>query len=208
MWSVARGLARVPRLATPAVNTVVFVPRRSVTIAPGGPPLAATRPSSWACRERSLALRAKVLGASAKHRIAARRTAAQRVLGISPSLREVRLQPVRPGVVQVVEGDLDAAVLDRQTVGAALPEYGHGDALRQQLEASAVAAEDPAAGALAEQVELVPALATDARAPAAEQAALGQRHGEAAFGHVVGAADVPGVDRLADHLRCLREHLQ
>ena len=47
MWSRERGLRRVSTSATPERRTVVFEPRRSVTIAPGGPPSAATSASSW-----------------------------------------------------------------------------------------------------------------------------------------------------------------
>ena len=47
MWSVARGFLRASTSATPALSVVMREPRRSVTIAPGGPPSAATRASSW-----------------------------------------------------------------------------------------------------------------------------------------------------------------
>ena len=42
MWSVARGGRRAPTVATPALSTIVRPRRNNVTMAPGGPPGAAT----------------------------------------------------------------------------------------------------------------------------------------------------------------------
>ena len=47
MRSSARGRRRVFVSATPAVNTLVWEPRRRVTIAPGGPSSASTSVLSW-----------------------------------------------------------------------------------------------------------------------------------------------------------------